>query len=78
MTSYRMRKRTATTVAVQLTYTDESGNESSGKEDDQPLVSIVSVTSANYGWRKRDPIAVQSTYTGDDLPDPPLEQLTPR
>ena len=78
VTSYRMRKRTATTVAVQPTYTDESGNESSGKEDDQPLARIVSVTSANFRWRKRDPIAVQSTYTGDDLPDPPLEQLTPR
>ena len=59
VTSSNSRTRKRTTVAVQPTHTDESGNESSGKEDDQPLARIVSVTSANYRWRKRDPIAVQ-------------------
>ena len=47
--------------------------------DDVPSVSSVSYPSAaNYRWRKRTPLPVQSQFSGNDFPDPTGEELTPR
>ena len=36
------------------------------------------VTSANYRWRKRDPVLPNSSYTGGDFPEPPAVGQSPR
>ena len=36
------------------------------------------ITSANYRWRKRNPVLPNSSNTGDDFPEPPAVDQSPR
>ena len=66
------RNRTRSKALVQNDSQSES--ESTGDED-EPLKKV---TSANYRWRKRNPVLPNSTYTGHEFPDPPAADQSAR